>query len=74
MHLHLQFASSRIRMPEDACIFTDTVTMDKNQRTNRERRHSNGFPRPLTSLTTTMRKYKILKRYISSEEISREKI
>jgi hypothetical protein len=47
MHLHLQFASSRIRMPEEACIFTDTVTMDK-QRTNREHRHSNGFPRPLT--------------------------
>lgn len=44
MHLHLQFASSRIRMPEDACIFTDTITMDK-QRTNREHHHSNGFPR-----------------------------
>ena len=50
MHLHLQFASSRIRMPEDACIFTDTVTIDKNHhRTNREHRHSNGFPRPLTT-------------------------
>lgn len=44
LRMSLQFHR---RMPEDACIFTDTVTTETK---DRDHRHSNGFPRSFPEL------------------------
>ncbi len=45
LRMSLQFHR---RMPEDACIFTDTVPTETK---DRDHRHSNGFPRSLPVFT-----------------------